>query len=508
MGRVLTNNTGLSVTREEPGSIGTYPSSPDWKVLEPNDISNYGAEIATVSREPISKDKQRRKGTTTDLDSAVEYDADLTLDSFEDFIEGFMFVTAVNSDLHFAEIGCSGTGFTVPSGTAAQAAKLQWVSGGQASLIFASGYDTAANNGLFALNADFGATDTEITVTGLTTESAPTGGIVELAGIRPETGDLSIAVSSGVATLTSDNNSVSNPLNFTTLGLTVGQAIHIGGATASNQFSAGAGYGRIVTIAAQTMTLDKLDSTIAADTGASETVDLLFGRFIRNVSVDHADYLETSYQFEASFDNLDSGGATEYEYSKGNLCNQIVMNLSITDKATGTFGFIGTDTEVPTTTRKSLASSPRTATKTAALNTSADIARLRITQVDGTGLTTDFKSLSITLSNNVSPEKILAKLGAAYMNAGNFNVDIEAQILFTNSDVTSAIRNNTTVTMDFRLKNDDGCIAIDIPSMTLGGGAKEFPVNETVLMNTTGEAFKDATLNTSLSVSLFPTVPA
>jgi hypothetical protein len=70
--------------------------------------------------------------------------------------------------------------------------------------------------------------------------------------------------------------------------------------------------------------------------------------------------------------------------------------------------------------------------------------------------------------------------------------------------VTAAIRQNTTVTMDFILQNDDGAIAVDLPSITLGGGDREFPANESVLMNVNTQAFADPVLNTSIGVSLFP----
>ena len=94
------------------------------------------------------------------------------------------------------------------------------------------------------------------------------------------------------------------------------------------------------------------------------------------------------------------------------------------------------------------------------------------------------------------------------MNIGNFFVDIEAQIVFTDKSVPTAIRNNETLTMDFNIKNDNGAIMFDVPSMTLGGGDKELPVNETVLMNLSGQAFDDASLGTSIGISLFPYVPS
>jgi len=132
---------------------------------------------------------------------------------------------------------------------------------------------------------------------------------------------------------------------------------------------------------------------------------------------------------------------------------------------------------------------------------------LRITEVDETGLSTDFKNCTITLNNNVSPEKVIGTLGAAYMNFGNINVDVEAELLVTDSDVVAAIRDNTTVTFDAILQNADGAIAIDLPSVVLGGGDMGFPVNESVTISTTVQSFQDATLSTSLGFSLFPHIP-
>ena len=123
-------------------------------------------------------------------------------------------------------------------------------------------------------------------------------------------------------------------------------------------------------------------------------------------------------------------------------------------------------------------------------------------------MTTDFKSLTLTLNNNVTPEKVLGTLGARYVNTGIFEVNVEAQLVFTNPLVVNRIRDNTVVSLTTILKNDDaGSIVFDIPSLTLGGGDREFPTNESVLINTTGEAVGDDTLNTSIGVSIFPFAP-
>jgi hypothetical protein len=352
------------------------------------------------------------------------------------------------------------------------------------------------------------ATDTEIDVAGLTVETAPTNALVQLAGIRPELGDLALTVSGITATLTSGNNGATNNIDFTTLGLTVGQRIHIGGLTGANQFSAGAGYARITAIAASQLDLDKLSSTLATDPGAGETVDLLFGMFIRNVDVDSGEYLERTFQFEAGYDNLENpGGATEYEYSIGNYADSIELEMALTDKIIATFGFIGQDTEVPTITRKTGAASGISPVDTTALNTTNSFVDLVLEKQDGTDLSACFKEITLGISNNVSPEKCIGTLGASFVNTGIFEVSIEGQMLFTEGEVKSVIRNNETVTAHWVLKNDEGALAFDVPSMTLGGGDLEFPINESILINLEGLAFKDETLLTSFSVSTFPIVP-
>jgi hypothetical protein len=488
MSIVKTNNISLAYTIES--TLGVLPGSPVWKLLEPNDITTFGATITTVAREPIAKDRQRKKGTVTDLESAAEFEHDLTLESFIDFAEGFVFAefTGVTVGAVSAVTAASDT-YTVAAGTALVAEML----------IYARGFTNSANNGLYEVVSS---TATTIVVGNfLVDETPPDNALIEVAGVRGASDDFAITVTGTTAVLT-----YAGPVDLTDY-ITVGQFVHIGGTTAGRQFSAGLGYGRVTAVAAGSLTLDKLSSTLATDPGTGETVDLLFGRFLRNVSVDDAAFLQRSFQFEATYPDLGGVGTPEYEYSIGNLANTMAINLPLTDKATVTFGFVGTDTEPFTQTQKTGGADALLPLQTTAFNTSSDIGRLRITEVDETGLTTCFKELTLTLGNQVTPEKCLGTLGAFEMNTGLFTVDLEAQILFTSSDVVAAIRNNTTVTMDFILTNDNGAMAIDIPAMTLGGGDKEFPVNESVLLNLTGQAFGDATLGTSIGISLFPIVP-
>lgn len=486
MGNVKTNNVSLQIAVES--AIGTLGGSPTWYLLEPNDITDVGAEITTTPRSPISSNRQNRKGTTTDLDSTVGFEHDLTREVFLVLSEGFVFATFAGSSIG-RPTATDTDSYTVPSGPTLAANTL----------IYVRGCTNSGNNGLKVVDTGASATDIPVT-TALTAETPPANALIEVAGRRFATSDLAITVSSGIATITSA------AVDLTTLGLTIGQLIHVGGLTTGQQFSAGAGYGRLRTIATGTITLDKLDATLATDNGTGDTVDLLFGRFLRNVPTTHGSYVTRSYHVETAYPNLISA-STGYGYSVGNLANELAFNLETSDKATLTVGMVGTDTETPTTTRKTGASSAIQPLQTGAYNTSSDVLRLRVQQVDETEITTCFKSATLTLGNGVTPEKCIGTLGATDMNVANFTVNLDAEVLFTSEAIAEAVRQNETVTLDLLLSNDDGAIGLDIPSLTLGGGKPSFPVNETVTVALTGNAFQDAFFGTSIGLSTFPVVP-
>jgi hypothetical protein len=104
MPRVVTNFLTFRFARE--ASLGVLPGAPQWFELEPNSINNFGNTIGTTARSPISKVRARRKGVVTDLDSGVEFEADLTLTHLRDFAECFCFSRAVGPDSYLTSASC------------------------------------------------------------------------------------------------------------------------------------------------------------------------------------------------------------------------------------------------------------------------------------------------------------------------------------------------------------------------------------------------------------------
>jgi len=507
MGRVSTNLVSLAYSVE--ASLGVLAGSPSWKLLEPNNVTAFGATITKVARDPISPDRQRRKGVVVDLDSTVEFEHDLTREVVIDFLEAFSFASARypyvtgTTRVGVQRSGASPYGENLSAVAATDDFQHDAIGGAYTAgrLVFSRGFTNSANNGMHEV--DSGSTTTSTVTTSSLVDETPgntANATMEPAGVRGATADLTWT--DATKTL------ASTVLDFTTLGLTVGQTCHVGGLTSTNQFAGGVGYGRVSSIAANALIFDKFEGTLAADdAGTGKDIDLLYGAFIRNVTASDADFLERSFHFELALPDLDDTPLDEYMYAKGNYANQVTFNLPLTEKAVVEVGFVGTDTTNPSTSRETNAATPIEAEQTSAFGTASDVARLAVEELDEDALTTCFKSVSLTLNNQANPEKCLGTLGATYMNTGNYLVDLETQVLFTNGDVAAHIKNNETVTFGFIITNDDGALAVDVPSMTLGDGSLELPRDESVLINLAGEGYKDAVKGYTAAFSLIPAVP-
>ena len=517
MARVSSNTVGLSHAKEiTPGTAGVV-----WARDEPNSFTDVGAEISTVARSPIARDRQRRKGTITDLDSSFGYEADLTNELAHEFLGAYIGAVGTQEDLTLRPSAVAATGgYTIPAVTAEQRGKL--VQGANfESLFVADGFGVSSNNGLFGIGAVPAAAATAIVLNGLTGQAAhvaettpPHGARIRYAGVRLHKAQSKTRATAGSrVTITT----TSGP-DWSAVGLTEGQVIGIvvhettATDTQSDPLTSNGRtvihYGRVRSTTATTLVLDKTSAALRAYTiPASSVVDVLFGSFYRNIPVGDSGYEFPRYTFEIEMPNLSqTAGRPMFQYVRGAGPGTLALNIPITDKATASLGFVALDTDpyVEESARLAGASTPLPATLGAAVNTTADIGRIRVQELDEDGLTTDIESLTINLNNNVEPEKVLGKLGARYVNQGTFEVDLDMRAIFSDARVSSAVRNNRTVSFDCILSNHEGAIAVDIPEMTLGGANPEIEDNRSVLVGLTGTAHRSAELGYSASISLVP----
>ncbi|CAM0042291.1 hypothetical protein VPHK459_0042 [Vibrio phage K459] len=474
------NATGLAVTKSDIPATATTP----WLYMEPNEISSFASTIEKVARDPITKDRQRRKGSITSVATAPQFTADMTLEMISYFAPGFLFSVwkGLQPDSYtVTNATATGNTYTVETGGAILTT---------GTLVFADGFVNPENNGLKTVAS---ATATTLVVNEtLVDETAASTVRLYAVGVRGATGDLQIDA---------EQNLISTTLDFTTLGLTPGQYINIGGALVANQFTNASGKARIAQIEANRLVLEARDAAYTTDAGAGKEVDILFSAFVRNVPVGDVDFLKQWYHMEAAY-NTDP---MLYEYADCCINNTLAINNALQDKAVLDLAFVGKDLLPPTDTPRDGVRSNQTATEP--FNTSSDIMRLRVTDVDDNGVSTFFKDTNISINNNVAAEYVLGQLAAEFMNFGNFEVDIETTAVFTDPILLNAIRNNTTLGIDMAYKNGDGGFVLSLPCGTFGDGSKSLPRNEKVKLTTPFMAHRDEDRGYTMGVSLFWYLP-
>lgn len=462
--KVDSNLTGLRYAEE--ASLRVLPGSPVFYPLEPNSYNDFGGQLATVARNPINPSRQRKKGVVTDLDASGGFNQDLTFENFTRLAQGFFFADlrakTSTAPLNAVAIACTGV---VASTDKYSFGSAPGAAFGAGALIYASGFGVTANNGLkvgVSTDAD------DVTVTdGLADEaSPPPTAKLQHVGIQLGSGTSAITLNGNLVRLTDSGK------DFTTLGLIPGEWVFLGDDTATNHFANNVGFARIKTIAAGYLEFDKTTWEGQAEAGTGKTIRVYFGDVLKNES-NPALIKRRTYHVERTLGN-DADGVMS-EYLVGAVPNELTVNIAQADKVTMDLSFVAVDNEqrtgavgVKTGSRPSLAPGD-------AYNTSSDFYRIKLALVDATDsspspLFAYATEMSLSVNNNVSPNKAIAVLGAFDTSAGTFEVGGNITAYFANIQAVQAVRNNADVTVDAILSKANKALIFDIPLLSLGDG--------------------------------------
>lgn len=463
--KIDSNVTGLRYAWEE--CLKQLPASPVWHALEPNSYSDFGGNITTVARNPINPSRQRKKGTVTDLEASGGFNQDLTQNNTTDLLQGFFFAAArekattagINDETPVAI-----TGVTAVDDTYAAAAGLDVFKVGD--IVMASGFSVAANNGIKTVTAV--TAGTVAVGTALTDEAAPPAGAkLSVIGHAGVAADLSITMNGLLVRLVS-----AGATDFTDLGLILGEWVFIGGDGGSAHFANNYGFARISAIDAGYLEFDKVSWTPQAEAGAGLTVPVFFGTVIRNES-DPGLIKRGTIQLERTL-GQDADG-TMSEYLVGAVPNELTLNAAQADKVTIDLGFVACDSEQRTGLQGLKPGARPALLSTDAFNTSSDFSRIKLASVSAVDaapvpLFAFATDMSLTINNNVSPNKALGVLGAFDTTAGTFEVGGEITAYFASVAAVQAVRNNADITMDIIMVKNNAGLLFDVPLLALGNG--------------------------------------
>lgn len=498
--KIDSNITGLAYAEE--AQLGLLPGegglggSPVWYRLNPNSYNDFGGEVITVAPNPINPSRQRRKGVTTDLNASGGINHNLTFENLTNIMQGVMFadiratgeeaVTAVDTDTANPDEYevASTTGFIVNN------------------LIIGRGFTNAANNALNAVTAIVADTSVEVADGQLVAEASPPAGAdIKVVGYQFPSADCSIDATGDLPFMTS----AAAIADFTTLPLVPGQWVYIGGDSAGTQFATAAnnGFKRIRSITASAITFDKSDAAMVTEATPAVTVQLFYGDVLRNET--GALIQRRTYNVERTLGAPDDAAPNDLqsEVLKGAVPNEFTLNVPQADLANVDLSFVATDNEQRDSTTGEKQTSVQDFRVAGEYNTSSDIGRIRLASVSDTdeaptALFAYVTEATITINNNVTPNKAVGILGAFDVTAGTFAVSGNLTAYFSNVSATQAVRNNANVTLDLSFVKDNQALIYDLPLISLGDGRLNVEIDQPITLPLTTDAASGQDVDTGL----------
>ncbi len=474
--KIDSNETGLAIAKEVIGTPGVLPgvagADAIWYDLEPNEYKDFGGEPTLLARRPINSSRQRKKGSIVDLDAKAGFNQDFTNDNSQLLMSGFMYAN-FREKQNDNPTAVSALGYVVADETQYFANML----------ILASGFTTPGNNGLKLVTAVDAGTH-EVRAAGLAVEgSPPAGAKILLVGIQGAAGNLDVNVAGPLPKITSAVIDVSS------LDLIPGEFIFVGGDATGKHFinAANNGIKRIRSIGPGEIVIDKSDLDMVVEASTTETVQIFFGRVLKNELADLI--VRQSFQLERKMGAPDTAAPSEVqaEYVIGAFPNELDMMVDSADKINCDWSFVPITNEqristvgIKTGTRVGVIESD-------AYNTSTDFSRLKLSLVSNTeeapeklfAFVTDYK---LSIKNNVSLNKAVGYLGGFDATIGLFEVSAEINAYFTKIESVQAVRDNLDVTLDYFVAKENRGFAVDLPLLALGGGLSDVKLDEAIMI--------------------------
>lgn len=455
------------------------PANPIFETREPNSFADFGGEPTMVARTPFSQSRQRKKGSSVDLDVTAGWNEDFTFNNMQSVFDSFCFAEARRKRSVVA------TAAVAADDTLAIADSTGFAVG---TIVLVTGFSNSANNGLKVVSAVAAG---QITVGDGLADEAGASAIVEVVGHRFVGGDMALSIVGGKVRITSAT------MDMTTFGLIPGEWIVVGGQAAANAFSTTSrGFARIGVngVTEDYLELDKTAFLPGATDGAGIALDVFFGTVIKNE--DDPDLIvKLTDTVERPLGRDDNGrmsevitGATANELTWTSplaaLVNVDVAYIGMKHiKRTGEDGLL--TAEAGTTLEKALGED--------GWNTSRNLYRARMAVIDPatlnpTPLFGKVTEWSVTINNNVSGDKAQGTYGAFDTTEGSFDVDGEFTAYFRDMAAGQAIDDDADVTFDAIYSKKNKAFILDLPLVALGGGRPNVEQNAAIQLPLTTAA--------------------
>lgn len=482
----MTDANRLRLTTVREVTFGTTPASPKMRTARitgeslqyaPQFVSSSEIRNDRMASDPIKTNETNQGAINFELSYPVQEGA------LADFFRSALFNAWSNTptfdndgtaDSVITDAGTVGSTFAVVSGgTTVKAGHL----------VRATGFANAANNLIFRVQSSTGTT---IGSTGLSlsAETAPAATArLKVIGFQGVSGDIT-ATSTGLA---------STSLDFTTLGLSVGQWINIGGTASVDRFATAANndFARITAIAADALTLDNRPVGWTTDAGTGKAIKVWFGdKIINGVT-------QTSMTIERGF----MGQTTPtYIVQRGMMVSQMALNFADQAVINGSFNFMGLSGAQSTT---SLSDTPVAETSNAIMSSNVNVGRIA---ESGTAvLSPNFiRSATISINNNLRQNTAVGIVGAADIGVGECSVTGTLETYFGSNSLYAKLLAGTIGSINLRASKNNQALVFQLPRVTFTEGSPSASAKNTDVTLPLGfMASKDPTMACHIQIDRF-----
>lgn len=447
------NRTALGIVEEV--TLGVTPANPAFESLRFRSTTLQAKQKTTISAE-LRADRQ----VTDAIRVGYDTDGDVQLEASYGALDT-LFRGAFMSEWLFTPVRDNSGGSTIITAVSATAISVSAAPGtptkyssgafAQGQLLVASGFTNAGNNRQIVAGAASSGTSIVITA-GVVEAAPPTTARVKVVGFQGASGDIA-ATAGGLSATT---------LNFTTLGLNVGQWVKVGGNGAAFRFATAIlnDWCRISVIAAGALTFDIKPVGWGVDAGAAKTISVFTGDVIRN------GVIPRSYTIEKQFQDI---AVPEFDVFTGIRVGSGELNgqaQSILQASVSLMGLAATNSTARTAGATDIA-----APTNDVMNTSANVGTFYVNGAPVAG-PNFVLGVKVKIDNTLRAQPAVASMPLVGIGIGRAMVTGELNMYYGNNSILTQIRNNSASSLAVRFTDPAGAsgLLLDIPKLKFTDG--------------------------------------
>ncbi len=345
-------------------------------------------------------------------------------------------------------------------------------------LVRMTGFSNVANNGVFKVTTGSATVPAMLGANFAAEAAPPAAARMKVVGFEGAAGDIT-ALADGLG---------STALDFTGLGLRVGQWVKIGGTADGSTFAflvtAGAAkranaWARIIAIAANKLTLDNLPAGWTADSGTAKSIRVFFGDQVKNGVTRSSLTIERGFMGQS---------VPTYIVQTGMVAGQSELNYTTEQIITGSFTFQGMTGAQGTTP---LDATPDAPTSNAVMSANVNVGR--IAESGAVLAAPNFvRSAQVTHNNNLRPKTAVGSVGAVDIGSGDCQVEGTLETYFGSNALFAKLISGEVGSINLRTTKARQAIIDAIPRATFTTGAPSAGgKNQDVMLSLSFQASKD-----------------